>query len=101
MLFINQMSLGRRPSIVEIRDYYSRDEILSELLQAMQRWHVRFVPGYAKSDWVYTENALKLHSMIMRRLDLMEKHPQRKDYPYFRINWERHHPAYSWDEETL
>jgi len=95
------MNPGRRPSIPEIRGYYSRDEILNELLHAMQRWHVPFVPGYAKSEWVYTESLEELHSMIMKRLDLMETHPERKDYPYFRINWERHHPAYSWDAETL
>ena len=101
MSSINQINPGRRPSIAEIRDYYSRDETLNELLQAMQHWHVRFVPGYAKSRWVYTENRQELHSMIMKRLGLMEKHPERKDYPYFRINWERHRPAYSWDEKTL
>ncbi len=101
MSSINQINPGRRPSIIKIRDYYSRDETLNELLQAMQRWHVRFVPGYAKSRWFYTENQQELHSMIMKRLGLMEKRPERKDYPYFRINWERHHPAYSWDEETL
>lgn len=91
---------GRRPSITEIRAYYSREEILNELLQAMQRWHVRFVPGYAKSEWVYTERPEELYSMIEKQLDLLEQHPDRKDYPYFRINWERHHPAYSWDPET-
>ena len=98
---MNRINPGRRPSIAEIRDYYSRADVLNELLQAIQRWHVRFVPGYARSCWVYTENPQELHSMIMGPLEQMEKHPERKDYPYFRIDWQRHRPACSCDEETL
>jgi hypothetical protein len=31
----------------------------------------------------------------------MEREPEREDYPYFRIDWARHDPAWSWDAETL
>ncbi len=92
---------GRRPTIGEIRAYYSRPEILNEILQALQRWHVSFVPGYAKQSWVYTEDAAELHTMLMQPLDLMEENPERTEYPYFRINWERHSPAHAWDADTL
>ena len=91
---------GRRPTIDEIRAYYARPEILNEILKAMQRWHVSFVPGYAKQNWVYTEDAAELRTMLMQPLDLMEHYPERTEYPYFRINWARHNPAHSWDEST-
>jgi hypothetical protein len=44
------ITLGRRPAVAEIRDYYSRPEVLNELIQGMQRWHVRFVPGYRRQN---------------------------------------------------
>ncbi|MBN2389678.1 MAG: HEAT repeat domain-containing protein [Anaerolineae bacterium] len=92
---------GRRPAIGEIRAYYTRPEILNEILQAMQRWHVSFVPGYVKQSWVYIEDAAKLRAMLMQPLDLMEQYPERTEYPYFRINWARHNPAHSWNKDTL
>jgi hypothetical protein len=84
-----------------MRAYYARDDVLDELLQGMQRWHVKFVPGYAKSEWVYKEDPQELCTLIVQSLDLMEREPEREDYPYFRINWARHDPAWSWDAETL
>jgi HEAT repeat protein len=84
-----------------MRAYYAREDVLDELLQGMQRWHVKFVPGYAKSEWIYTEDPRELRTMIMQPLDLMEREPEREDYPYFRIDWARHDPAWSWDAETL
>jgi hypothetical protein len=98
---VNQIAPGRRPSIAEVRAYYSRGEVLNEILQGMRRWHVRYVPGYAKSGWVYTEDPQELRSMITGPLELMEAHPERRDYPYFRIYGERHCTAHSWDEGTL
>ncbi|MBN1875609.1 MAG: HEAT repeat domain-containing protein [Anaerolineae bacterium] len=92
---------GRRPTIDEVRAYYSRPEILNEILQAMQRWHVRFLPGYSRQSWVYTEDPAELHALMMQSLDLMQANPERTEYPYFRINWERYHPAHSWDKDTL
>lgn len=71
------ISPGRRPSIAEARGYYSREDVLNEILQAMQRWHVRFVPGYARSEWVYTKDPQELHALIKKPLDLMEEHSER------------------------
>ncbi len=34
-----------RPSLEEVRAYYSRTDVLDELLGAMQCWHVRLEPG--------------------------------------------------------
>jgi hypothetical protein len=98
---MNPIHPGRRPSIAEVRDYYAREDVLNELLQAMQHWHVKFVPGYAPSRWVYTQDPRELRSMIVEPLDLMERYPERQDYPYFRIYGQRHCPAHSWDEGTL
>jgi hypothetical protein len=97
-LYINP---GRRPSVDEIRAYYAREEVLDELLQGMQRWHVKFVPGYAKTSWLCTQDPVELREAIARPLDRMAKNPKLVDYPYFRIAWERHDPAWSWDAGTL
>jgi HEAT repeat protein len=75
--------------------------VLNELLQGMQRWHVRFVPGYARGEWLYTKDPRELSAKLTQPLNLMEQDPKREDYPYFRINWERHDPAWSWEDETL
>jgi hypothetical protein len=92
---------GRRPTVDEIRAYYARPEILNEILQAMRRWHVSFVPGYAKQSWIHTEDTVELCAMLTQPHDLMEQHPERTEYPYFRINWALHNPAHSWDKDTL
>ena len=34
-----------RPSLDEVRAYYSRTDVLNEILGAMRRWHVRLEPG--------------------------------------------------------
>lgn len=94
-------SPGRRPLVEAIREWYARDDVLNEILQAMQRWHVKFMPGYAPSSWLYTEDAGELRTAIERPLELMARHPERRDYPYFRIFGERHRPAPCWDEDTL
>ena len=92
---------GRRPEIPEVRDYYSRPDILNELLQGMQRWHVRYVPGYERQRWLYTECPAELQQLLNRALDTMVEDPQYTDYPYFRINYARYTPAQSWDEENI
>ncbi|MGC9349042.1 MAG: HEAT repeat domain-containing protein [Anaerolineae bacterium] len=95
------LTLGRRPTVAEIRDYYSRPEVLNELLEGMRRWHVRFVPGYRRQSWVHTDAPEELRAMILRPLDEMEKHPHRTEYPYFRIDEARHRPAHAWDDKHL
>jgi HEAT repeat protein len=92
---------GRRPSIAEVRAYYARTEVLNEILQAMQRWHVRYVPGYAPSEWLHLEDVGELYATIAEALDGMEREPQRTRYPYLRIYGERHRPAHDWEGETL
>ncbi len=92
---------GRRPTIEEVCAYYARPEVLNEILQAMQCWHARFVPGYARQSWVYTKDPDELRSLLRQPLDLMAQDPERSEYPYFRINGARYSPAHSWDEDKL
>lgn len=92
---------GRRPTVGEVRAYYARPEILNEILQAMQRWHVRFVPGYVPQRWIYTEDPAELRALLRAPLDEMDTHPERTEYPYLRINWARYHPAPAWDADKL
>ena len=95
------ISLGRCPNIAEIRTYYNRPDILNELIQGMQHWHVRYVPGCEKQSWVYTQVPSELQVLLNNTLDTIESHPEHTDYPYFRINYARYKPAHSWDETAL
>lgn len=98
---MRKITPGRRPAPEEIRDYYTRPEILREIRATMARWHVCYLPGYAPQRWLTTETVDDLRSLLAEPLNRMAEDPARTEYPYFRINYARYHPAHSWDEAAL
>ena len=91
-----------RPALDEIRAYYSREDILDEILGAMRRWHVRLEPGKGlKHLWFNVSNHNELREKLMRLLDRMDRNRELVKYPYFRIDGRRYEPVTSWEPDDL
>jgi len=91
-----------RPSLEEVRTYYSRTEVLDELLGGMQRWHVRLEPGEGlKHRWFNINDRDKLCKTLMRLLDRMSEDNKRVQFPYLRIDGRRYNPVTSWKPNDL
>jgi len=91
-----------RPALDEIRAYYSREEILDEILGAMRRWHVRLEPGKGlKHLWFNVNDHNELREKLMRLLDRMDRNRELVKYPYFRIDGRRYEPVTSWEPDDL
>jgi len=91
-----------RPSLEKARAYYSRSDVLDELLGAMQHWHVRLEPGEGlKHRWFNITERRELRQTLMQLLDRMSRNDRLVEFPYMRIDGRRHDPAVSWDDEDL
>lgn len=91
-----------RPSLDEVRAYYSRTSILDEILGAMRRWHVRLEPGEGmKHRWFNVSDRDELCVTFMRLLDRMEGNSKLVKLPYMRIDGRRYNPVTSWERGDL
>ena len=91
-----------RPSLEEAREYYSRKDVLDELVGAMQRWHVRLEPGEKMQHrWFNVDETGEISEILMRLLDRMEKNENLVKFPYMRIDARRYDPVTSWEENDL
>ena len=91
-----------RPSLDEVRAYYSRTSVLDEMLGGMRRWRVRLEPGEGvKHTWFNISDRDELHGTLMRLLDRMDKNNDLVEFPYMRIDGRRYEPMTSWDADDL
>jgi hypothetical protein len=91
-----------RPSLDEVRAYYSRASVLDEILGAMRRWHVRLEPGKGiKHSWFNISDRDELHGTLMRLLDRMDANKKLVKFPYMRIDGRRYDPVTSWEADHL
>lgn len=82
--------------------YYSRMDVLDEILGAMRRWHVRLEPGEKlKHKWFNISDRDELHRTLMRLLDRMDGNRELVKFPYMRIDGRRYDPVTSWAPEDL
>ena len=91
-----------RPSLEMVRGYYSRTEVLDEILAAMRCWHVRLEPGEGlRHRWLDCRDRGELRSILMRLMDRMERDPRRVKFPYLRIDARRFEPIDSFAPDDL
>jgi len=91
-----------RPAPDEVGAYYSRDDVLDELLGGMRRWHVRLEGGEGlKHRWLNTGDRDELRRTFRRLLDRMSGDSRRVKLPYLRIDGRRYDPAASWQADDL
>lgn len=91
-----------RPSVEELRAYYSRDDVLNEFLLGMRKWRVRLEPGEGlKHRWFNVGSHDEIHQTLMRLLDRMAGRRALSRYPYFRIDGRRYEPVTSWEAKDL
>ena len=89
-----------RPPLEEVRAYYSRTDVLDELLGGMRRWHVRLEPGEGlRHRWINVTDRQELRAMLLRPLDRMARNPRRVKFPYLRIDARRYEPVTSWEPD--
>ena len=91
-----------RPLLEEAKEYYSRGDVLHEMLAAMHRWHVRLEPGEGrKHRWFNVDSHRTIRRTLIKHIDFMQRHPGRYKYPYMRIDALRYDPVPSWDGKDL
>jgi len=91
-----------RPSLDEVRTYYSRTSVLDEILGAMRRWRVRLELGEGlKHGWFNISDRDELRGTLMRLLDRMTENSDLVELPYMRIDGRRYEPVTSWHADDL